>query len=432
MFKINFVKDVFEKTANYIIKRSSYTNLFYKGENLPIYDNNSQIEVNQNSMFNISAFFSAVKIISEDISSMPINLYKKIGKTSRELDDTNYLFYLLKNECNSDGMLGMELIETVVINMLLWGAGYIQIIRTKSGRINELYPLISARMSIEQDGSKIKYIYTDLDNNQIEMNKNNFINIPMFSVDGIHGKSIINCARESMQLTHNAEEFGRSFFKNGARLSGTVEMEANQKLKDKDKTEKEFQRKFSGASNAGKVLVLEGGMKYKSIGIPPEDAQFLQTRQFQLSEVARWFRIPPHKLGDLSRATFSNIEQQNIDYVSCLNPITRKIQKRLSSSLLKDYTRYYEFDSSELLKGDLESRYKSYASAINSGFMSPNDARKSEKMNSIPDGDELIVNGNMIPLSQVKNNFENKKNNKNISDKKGLDEQNNDNDDKEV
>jgi HK97 family phage portal protein len=344
-----------------------------------------------------------VKAIAEDISCMPLDLFEIDIKGNKQFATKNKMFNMMKNTCNSDGMLAMTMIETIIVNCLLWGNGYIQKVFNKQGEIIELFPLFSSRMEISRnDSGDIIYIYTKDNGTKRIFKKIQIINIPLFSLDGIKGLSVVKYSNNSLLLTDEAEKFGRNFFKSGSRPSGILEMEIGTKLKDKPATINEWTKSYSGSDNVGKIAILEGGMKYKSIGIPPEDAQFLETRQFQILEICRWFRIPPHKIGDLSRATFSNIEQQNIDYLSVLKPLMRKIEKTLSVSLLEDYSLFFKFDSDSLLRGDFESRMRGYAIASQNGIMSSNEIRGKENINANQNGDELMVNGNMIPLAIAK------------------------------
>ena len=406
-----------KKIDNFIMKRASeYAKLFLSGETIP----EIQGEMTTNECLQISAFWGCVRAISEDISALPLDLFEIDKSGNRNFAIDNNFFYMMKNSCNKDGMLTMNLIETVIVNALIWGNGFIQIVRNKFDEIIELYPLLSSKMNIIRDsnGSKLRYEYNRDDGTVRKFRQDQIINIPLFSVDGVWGLSVIKYANNSMNLANEAEKFGRNFFRNGSRVSGVLEMEPGTKLKDKQKTLNDWQQSYGGSNNVGKVAVLEGGMKFKSVGIPPEDAQFLETRQFQVLEICRWFRVPPHKIGDLSRATFSNIEQQNIDYLSILKPLIRKLEKTFSLMLLDDKKMFFKFDSDQLLKGDFESRMKGYAIASQNGLMSSNEIRNRENLNSRNEGNELMVNGNMISI-QTAQKQEPKSNNNNLNKEGG-------------
>lgn len=390
--KIPFFKNI-KKRAE------SYAKLFIAGDEIPV---DSNVSMNTEKMLTLSAFWACIRVISEDVSSMPIDLFKYENNQKKFAIDNKW-FKILKRTCNNRNLLTQTLIETTIINMLLWGNGYIQIIRNKLGEPIELYPLLSSRMRIIS-GKLLTYEYLKDDGTIRKFRQDQIININMFSLDGVHGLSIIKYANNSTGLTFEAEKFGRNFFKNGTRLSGVLEMETGTKLKDKDGTIKEWQNRYSGTDNTGKVAVLEGGMKYKNIGIPPEDAQFLETRQFQTTEICRWFRVPPHKIGDLSRATFSNIEQQNIDYLSNIKPITKKIEGQITNALFENQDVFLKFNTDSLLMGDFKSRMEGYGIAIQNGIFTPNEVRSKENVNSIESGDELIVNGNMISLESALKN----------------------------
>ena len=202
------------------------------------------------------------------------------------------------------------------------------------------------------------------------------------------------------------EEFGARFFANGAATTGVLEHPGT--LKDPSRIRDAWQSQFGGSGNAGKVAVLEEGMKYTSISIPPEQAQFLETRKFQTDEIARLFRIPPHMIGDLEHATFSNIEHQSLEFVKyTLDPWVIRWESSLSRSLLtaeEKKTMGWKLNVDGLLRGDYATRMSGYATGIQNGFMSVNDVRRLENMDPIPaeqGGDRYMVNGSMLPLEKV-------------------------------
>ena len=236
--------------------------------------------------------------------------------------------------------------------------------------------------------------------------------------DGVLGVSPITYAREAMGLALATEEFGARFFGNGARPGGVLEHPGI--VKDPEKLRESWNKVYQGTRNSHKVAVLEEGMKYHEIGMSPEDSQFLQTRSFQLTEICRIFRVPPHMIGDLSRSTFSNIEHQSIDFVvHTIRPWLVRLEQAIAKSLLNDEERsiyYAKFNVDGLMRGDFNSRMSGYAIARQNGWMSANEIRALEDMNRISSdqgGDLYLLNGNMISATQASQNVGGVQNNEN-------------------
>ena len=218
--------------------------------------------------------------------------------------------------------------ETAMIHLLLWGNSYSQIIRDGMGRVVGLYPLLPDRMSVDRDEhGEIVYTYTPVsDSNpkikggsQIKLRRQDVLHIPGLGFDGLVGYSPIAMARNAVGMTLACEEYGSSFFANGARPGGVLKHPGV--LKDPSKLRESWQAVYGGTANTGKVVVLEEGVDYQQISIPPEEAQFLETRKFQIDEIARLYRVPPHMIGALEKSSFNNIEQQSLEYVKyTLNP----------------------------------------------------------------------------------------------------------------
>ena len=210
-------------------------------------------------------------------------------------------------------------------------------------------------------------------------------------------------AKNAIGMAIACEEYGAKFFANGAAPSGVLEHPGT--LKDPARVRQAWMSQFGGSGNAGKVAVLEEGMKYSPISINPQEAQFLETRKFQINEIARIFRIPPHMIGDLEKSSFSNIEQQSLEFVKyTLDPWVVRWEQSMSRALFNEDEKsglFFKFNVEGLLRGDYQSRMQGYATARQNGWMSANDIRELENMDRIPaseGGDLLLVNGNMVPL----------------------------------
>ncbi len=360
-----------------------------------------------------SAVYACVRILSESIAGLPLHVYEYSGNGKRKVP-SHPLYFLLHDAPNCE-MTSFTFRETLMIHLLLWGNAYAQILRDKAGRIIGLYPLLPNRMSVNRDDNgEIFYVYTTnfgenpkLKNAvNIKLRKSEVLHITGLGFDGLIGYSPIAVAKNTIGMTMACEEYGSAFFANGARPSGVLEYPGV--LKDPSKLRESWQSVYGGSSNTGKVLVLEEGTKYQQISIPPEEAQFLETRKFQINEIARLYRVPPHMIGDLEKATFSNIEEQSIEFVKyTLNPWIVRWEQSLCKALLNESekSRYFiKFNVDGLMRGDYESRMQGYATARQNGWLSANDIRELEDLNPISDeegGNLYLINGNMTKLKDA-------------------------------
>ena len=299
-------------------------------------------------------------------------------------------------------------------HLLLWGNAYAQIIRNGKGEVVALYPLMPNKMAVDRDSSGRLYYkyYRGSDEairskeHEVVLSPYDVLQIPGLGFDGLVGYSPIAMAKNAIGLAIATEEFGAKFFANGAAPSGVLEHPGT--LKNPDKVRESWNATFGGSHNANKVAVLEEGMKYSPISISPEQAQFLETRKFQINEIARIFRVPPHMVGDLEKSSFSNIEQQSLEFVKyTLEPwLVRWEQSMVRSLLTPSEKREYfiKFNVDGLLRGDYASRMSGYATARQNGWMSANDIRELENLDRIPakeGGDLYLINGNMTKLADA-------------------------------
>ena len=298
--------------------------------------------------------------------------------------------------------------------MLLWGNAYAQIIRNGKGEVVALYPLMPNKMQVDRDeNGELYYIYTrssdeakTMEGVTVYLTPRDVLHIPGLGFDGLVGYSPIAMAKNAIGLAIATEEYGAKFFANGAAPSGVLEHPGT--IKDPSRLRENWNSTFGGSANSGKVAVLEEGMKYTPISISPEQAQFLETRKFQIDEIARIFRVPPHMVGDLEKSSFSNIEQQSLEFVKyTLDPWVIRWEQSLSMALLNEDEKrkyFFKFNLEGLLRGDYESRMSGYAVARQNGWMSANDIRELENMDKIPaedGGDLYLINGNMLPLNKA-------------------------------
>jgi len=269
-------------------------------------------------------------------------------------------------------------------------------------------------MSVDRDeNGQLYYTYQRSNDEAPTMNGSSVIlkpsdvlHIPGLGFDGLVGYSPIAMAKNAIGMAIACEEFGAKFFANGAAPSGVLEHPGT--IKDPSRVREAWQSQFGGSSNSGKVAVLEEGMKYTPISISPEQAQFLETRKFQINEIARIFRVPPHMVGDLEKSSFSNIEQQSLEFVKyTLDPWVIRWEQSIMRSLLtaEEKKKYYvKFNVEGLLRGDYQSRMNGYAIGRQNGWMSANDIRELENLDRIPTeegGDLYLINGNMLPMKDA-------------------------------
>ena len=369
--------------------------------------------VNERTALQTTAVYACVRILSETIASLPLHVYRYIegGKTK---DTEHVLYTLLHDEPNPD-MTSFVFRETLMSHLLIWGNAYAQILRDRSGQVIGLYPLLPDQMSVHRsEKGKLYYVYNRYEEDNpnfqekgsIVLSQEEVLHIPGLGFDGLIGYSPIALAKNAVGMTLACEEYGASFFGNGANPGGVLEHPGI--LKDPAKVRDSWNAVYQGTRNAHKVAVLEEGMSYKQIGIPPEEAQFLETRKFQINEIARLFRIPPHMVGDLEKSSFSNIEQQSLEFVKyTLDPWVVRFEQALKKSLLlpeEKKTHFIKFNVDGLLRGDYQSRMNGYAIGRQNGWLSTNDIRKLEELNPIPSeegGDLYLINGNMTKLKDA-------------------------------
>ena len=369
--------------------------------------------VNERSAMQMTAVYSCVRILAEAVAGLPLHLYryKEDGGKEKALDHPLYL--LLHDEPNPE-MSSFVFRETLMTHLLLWGNAYAQIIRNGKGEVIALYPLMPDRMTVDRDrDGKLYYEYTvstddtpTVKGTVVRLNSSDVLHIPGLGFDGLVGYSPIAMAKNAIGMAIACEEYGAKFFANGAAPGGVLEHPGT--IKDPQRVRESWQSTFGGSGNANKTAVLEEGMKYTPIGISPEQAQFLETRKFQINEIARIFRVPPHMVGDLEKSSFSNIEQQSLEFVKyTLEPWLVRWEQSIQRTLLspEEKKQYFaKFNVEGLLRGDYASRMTGYATARQNGWMSANDIRELENMDRIPaeeGGDLYLINGNMLPLGNA-------------------------------
>jgi len=384
---------------------SSYT--FYMG------GTTSGKNVTERSAMQMTAVYSCVRILAEAVAGLPLHLYKYTDGGGKEKALDHPLYRLLHDEPNPE-MSSFVFRETLMTHLLLWGNAYAQVIRNGKNEVIALYPLMPNKMSVDRDeNGRLYYTYyrgpdEAIKNKEfaVTLQPSDVLHIPGLGFDGLVGYSPIAMAKNAIGMAIACEEYGAKFFANGAAPGGVLEHPGT--IKDPQRVRESWQSTFGGSGNANKIAVLEEGMKYTPIGISPEQAQFLETRKFQINEIARIFRVPPHMVGDLEKSSFSNIEQQSLEFVKyTLDPWVIRWEQSIQRALLShdEKAQYFvKFNVEGLLRGDYQSRMNGYAIGRQNGWMSANDIRELENLDRIPaedGGDLYLINGNMLPLKDA-------------------------------
>lgn len=356
----------------------------------------NKVAVNAETALTFSAVYAAVRLISETISQLPFNYYERTAN-GRVIKSDHPLHILVNSEPNPI-RTKFVFFELMVNSLLLYGNAYIHIERNQRGLPVELHFIHPDEILVKYNNGVLVYEsqkYGVFDASDV-------IHIPdIIMDDGYVGKSRIAIARDNIALGIASQTYGKEFFESGAKVGGVLQHpgqlgpDAMKALSD------QWHRTYhSGFSGSFKTAVLEEGMTYKPIQLRPDEAQFLSTRKFSITEIARIFKCPPHLLGDLERATFSNIEHQGIEFLNyCIAPILKKIEQEFNKKLIFENDKgktYFEHNVNALLRGDSKSRAEYYRLLFNIGSITPNEIRAKENMNDIEGGDNAYVPMNMI------------------------------------
>jgi len=352
-----------------------------------------------------SAVFASVKVISETVAMLPWRAYRQSGD-KRELLAGSILDVTLHRRPNPE-MTAFTFKEYLAACALLWGNGYAEIERNGAGEAVHLWPIHPKYVDPVRSGSgALEYsVSSDDGSPPVIIPARQMFHLKGPTTDGIVGRSIISLARESWGLGIAAEEFGAAFFGNGG-VPGIVIQQTPEAPTMSAEGAKNmlssFDSRHKGAANAGKSAYLEKGFKLEKVGIPQKDAQFIETRKFQITDVARWFRLPPHKIGDMEKATFSNIEQQSIDFVvDAIQPWAERLEQEADMKLVVRDSDITKMNLRSLLRGDSAARSEYYTKLFALGALSTNDILALEDMNPVAGGDQRFVPLNMISLQRA-------------------------------
>ena len=353
-----------------------------------------------------SAVFACIRILSETVATVPLQFYRRLDRGKERAYD-HPLYDVLHSQANEE-MNSFLFRETLQGHLGSWGNAYAEIERNNAGDVTALWPLMPDKTTPKRKGGKLRY-ETIIGGKGYVLERDKVLHIAGFGFDGRIGYNPIQLARESIGMAVATEEYGARLFANDARPGGYIKHPGRLSKPAQDNLIKTWEERHEGLSNKHRLAVLEEGMEFQTVGIPPQESQFLQTRKFQIAEVARWYRMQLHKIGEMESATFSNIEQQAIEFVvdTMLPWFTRWESGLLTQLLTKQERREYfpEFLLEGLLRGETKARFDAYAIARQWGWMSANDICEAENRNPLPgdEGNIYLVPMNMIPASEAAN-----------------------------
>lgn len=360
----------------------------------------SGVVVTEESLLGLAAYFAALRAISEDVGKLPLRIYEEIQPRGKQMRRDHPVWFLLNKRPNPN-MSAISFRETLTQHALGWGGGYAEIVfESMTNTPAALWPLNPRNVEpdLDDDGEVVYRVRRDAGGERV-LPSWRVLHVKGLGWDGIRGYSIAKFARESLGSALAAQEFAGTFFGRGTQVGGVLKHPNTLSDRARQALQESIEAKYAGPENAHRVMVLEEGMEFEQTSIPPEDAQMLESQQFSVEDIARWFRIPPHKLQHLLRSTFSNIESQNIEYVvDCLLPWLVRWEQEIDAKLFGTQRELEaEHLVDELLRGDMKARAESNKALFMIGALSQNDVRERENLNPIDGGDQYFVPVNMAP-----------------------------------
>lgn len=354
------------------------------------------VNVNAKTALSVSAVFACVRVIAEDIGKLPFIVYQNSPNNERERATTSPFWRLLHDKPNPY-MSSQQFREYLTASALLRGNGF-ALKNTVGGQVRELLPLHPDSVTVKQaDNWELVYHVTNASGGQDTLTRKEIFHLPGLTLDGPIGISVLEYARQTVGNALGAGRHAGTFFGKGAKPSAVLKHKG-QLSKDAQKRLKDSVMEAAGDNNSNSLIVLEDGLEYAPISITNKDSQFLESRGFEVTEIARWFRVPPHKVGDLSRATFSNIEQMALEYTSdTLMPWAERWRAAVNQQVIVTNSIFAEMLFDALLKSTTLERYQAYQSAAGgpAPFMTRNEIRRRENLAPLPGLDSILVPLNM-------------------------------------
>ena len=361
----------------------------------------SGVRVTQDSALAFSAVWAAVRILSESVAQLPINLIQREENGDKTKRTDHFLYNIIHNKPN-EYMTNYTFIQKIMYDLCVGGNSYVKIERNGSGRPVALYPI--NLQDIEFRVYDEKYFYYNTETGE-SLEYEEILHFKIMSQDGMIGQSPIDTCANSISWGLALEQYGNSYFSNGAKVSGVLQTDRALSTEAIDRLRNSFDQNYSKIGDANKTLILEEGLKFNTISLSNEASQFLASRQFSIEEIARIFNIPPHLLRDLSKSSFNNIQEQSREFVQySLMPYLSMIEQEMTTKLFKKAEQgklFIEFNTNALLRGNPKERAEYYRTMLNIGAMTINEVRQKENMNVVSEGDNLFMQLNMATVEQI-------------------------------
>ncbi len=385
------IKNVFVPQDNNAEQRSiTYTTPFGTGTN-----------VSPDTALTFTAVWAAIRLLTESVSSLPISVYRVENNGDKTEAVKESLYSLLKYKPNTY-QNKITFFEKIMMDLCVNGNSYVYIERNRLARVTGLYCMNYEDMTIIQKDNQL--FYENGETGQV-YDSNDVLHFTGLTTDGIEGLSPITQCKKAIGWGMAIEEYGNTFFKNGAKLSGVLSTDRSLSETAIDRLRQSFNNTYSQLSGSNQTAILEEGLTFKPVGISPDQAQFLASRTFSIEEIARIWNIPPHMLGDLSKSSFNNIEMQSQEFVTyTLLPYLTRIENEMNLKLFRtsDVGKLFvKFNVGGLLRGNIKDRSEFYTKMINTGVMSINEVRALEDLNKIEDGDKHFMQMNMTTIEKI-------------------------------
>ena len=383
--------------------------------------------VSKEQALRVAAVWSCVRVLSETIASLPISLYERDENNQKKVKSDNPLNALISQQ-PSPLFNSFMFFERIMVDLSLDGNSYAYIERNNGGFPIGLHPIKcnDVDVFISPKGRGVYYEIKQSDSENIypkvgRVNGIDMIHIKGLSTNGIQGKSPIQMAAETLGIALALDKHAGAYFKNGSQLGGILKHPGTLKPETAKRLRESWSNNYSGTSNTGKTAILEEGMDFQARTIPNNQAQFIESRQYQISDICRIFRVPNHLVNDLSNATYSNIEAQQIDFVvHTITPWIKRIESELNAKLVpfkKRGSEYFKFNLTAILRGDSKARADYYRTLVNIGVMSPDEVRKLEDLNSVGGASEdYYMQSNMLPINRLGESTSREELNENINE----------------
>ncbi len=348
----------------------------------------------------LTAVWCAIRLLAESVSSLPVSVYSKQPNGDKVEDSKSPIYNLVKFKPNYY-QNKITFFEFIMLSICTEGNSYVQIVRNNSGTPVQLICLDPSNVSVVVNNNELFY---QIDGGAV-LDSSDVLHFKTITDDGVTGLSPIDQCAKALNWGVSLEEFGSTFFSNGAKPSSILQTDRALSDTALQRLKTSFNNNYAKLKNSNSTIVLEEGLTFKPISISPEQAQFLSSRQFSIEEVARIFNVPPHMLKDLSKSSFNNIEMQSQEFVTyTLMPYITRIEQEMNLKLFRTNElgkTFIEFNVNGLLRGDVKSRTEAYKTAITNGYMSINEVRQKENLNSIEGGDKHFMQMNMTTIDKV-------------------------------